>query len=100
MRRPSLNGISPSWRRALGLLLVFVLWVAADRLILLAWPKVYRVVNVTTIHGTKGKGCEGYAGTYYALFGRPMGQADGAFHGACGQHIDLSAEESLYCSCE
>jgi hypothetical protein len=64
--------------------------VAVDRLIIFVSSRVYRVVNVTTIHGTKGKGCEGSAGSYSTVFGRPMGQSDGIFQSACGTHSYLT----------
>lgn len=82
------------------LFFAFAMGVAIDRLVIAVSPMVYRVVNVTTIHGTKGKGCEGHAGTYSALFGRPIGQADGIFQSACGEHKYLTDDEALFCRCD
>src|SRR5256885_4596887 len=100
MRRPSLSRLSPFWQKASVLFFAFAMGVAVDRLVILVSPLVYRVVNVTTIHGTKGKGCEGFAGSYYALFGRPMGQSDGTFQSACGDHAYLTDSEALFCRCD
>ena len=100
MRRPLLSRLSPFWQKASVLFLAFVMGVAVDRLVIHVSPLVYRVVNVTTIHGTKGKGCEGSAGSYSALFGRPMGQSDGIFQSACGQHVYLTDDEALLCRCD
>lgn len=100
MRRPSLKSLSASWRKASILFLAFAMGIIVDRLAILVSPLVYRVVNVTTIHGAKGKGCEGFAGSYYSLFGRPTGQSDGIFQSACGEHVYLTDNEALFCRCD
>jgi hypothetical protein len=73
--------------------------VAADRLFIFVSPMMYRIVNVTTIHGNNGKGCGGFAGSNYVLFGRPYGQSDGDYEIACGKHLYLSDTEALFCKC-
>ncbi|HEU5153722.1 MAG TPA: hypothetical protein VFU03_03230 [Gemmatimonadales bacterium] len=100
MRRPSLSNLPPSWRKTVVLAIAFAMGIAVDRLVILISPLVYRTVNVTTIHGTKGKGCRGYAHSFYALFGRPMGQADGIFEAACEEVAYLSDTEALACHCD
>ena len=100
MRRPLLSKLSPSWQKASVLFFAFAMGVVVDRIVILVSPMVYRVVNVTTIHGTKDKGCEGFAGSYSSLFGRPMGQSDGSFRSACGERVELSEREALLCRCD
>lgn len=100
MRRPSLKSLPTSWRKVATLALFFGLGVAADRLVMLVSPLVYRVVSVRSIHGTTDKGCIGSAGDYYALFGRPAGQSDGIYATACGGHTYLSDTTALFCDCD
>jgi hypothetical protein len=64
-----------------------------------ALPFMSRDVAVMYIQGTKGKGCEGFAGTTYLRLGRPYGQADGQYQLTCGEWVMPVPEVQLYCDC-
>lgn len=96
MRRPSLKNLTPALWKVLVLLAVFALGALFESYLR---PWIRRDVGVWVIRGVSGEGCKGDWGATLILFGKPKGQADGAYAIPCGEISSQSDTTALLCDC-
>ena len=97
MWRPALRNVPRTWWRMTALGAAFALGVLFASYVM---PFLSRDVGVWSIHGVKGRGCEGSWGATLIRFGQPRGQADGVYKIACDKFSIASETVVLHCECD
>ncbi len=75
---------------------VFALGVLFNRSVI---PYLSRDVEVRTIQGVEGRGCQGLWGAAMVRFGQGMGQSDGVYKMSCDEISFESDTFALLCKC-